>query len=250
MKRFLILLALAFIMATVCSSQTSTKDAKSEKEILVLERELSQALDRKDRGTLESVIADGFTFIHSTGRLETRREYIDNAAAGNLARQQLNVERANEELRIYGGNTAIRYSRNTMRDNTDNSIVYRMRNIAVYVNASGRWQWASGQSTKLPLRPVAKTLNAQIYESYVGKYAIDATRFLTVSTENGVLRAQVTGRPKLELIPRSETEFIRYSDDNDYGNSEIVFAKDESGQISYAVYRSDNKEIWRAKRSR
>src|SRR5215203_2980160 len=99
MKRFLILLALAFIMATVCSSQTSTKDAKSEKEILVLERELSQALDRKDRGTLESVIADGFTFIHSTGRLETRREYIDNAAAGNLARQQLNVERANEELR-------------------------------------------------------------------------------------------------------------------------------------------------------
>jgi hypothetical protein len=85
---------------------------------------------------------------------------------------------------------------------------------------------------------------------YVGRYAIDSNRVLTITTEKGVLIAQVTGRPKHELIPKSETEFIRYSDDYDYGNSAIVFVKDESGQVSYAVYRSDDKEVWRAKSSK
>lgn len=47
---------------------------------------------------------------------------------------------------------------------------------------------------------------------------------------------------------KSETEFMRFSEDNDYGNSEIAFVKDETGQVSHAVYRSDNKEVWRAKR--
>jgi hypothetical protein len=123
---------------------------------------LSEALNRKDRTALERIIADGFTFIHSEAKVDTRKEYIDIAALGNQARQRFNVERSDEELRIYGGNTAIRYSRNTMRNKTDNSIVHRMRNVAVYVNVSGRWQWASGQSTKLPIRPQATAINSKI----------------------------------------------------------------------------------------
>lgn len=237
-------------MTTTIGSQTLPNDTKIEREILAFEQELLEAMNRKDRATLERIIANGFTFIHSTGAMETRKEYIDNATAGNLARQNLNVERFDEELRIYGGNTAIRYSRNVMRDKTGNTIVHRMRNIAVYINLSGRWQWASGQSTKLPIRPQAKAINPQIYETYTGRYAIDSNRVLIVTKENGILIAQVTGRPKLELIPKSETEFIRFSEDNDYGNSEIIFVKDESGQVSYAVYRSDDKEIWRAKKGK
>jgi len=248
-KYLLTFLIIIFTSVNVCS-QTLVKDAKAEREILALEQELLEALNRKDRTTLERLIADGFTFIHSTGRMEIRKEYIDSAVAGNLARQNLNVEKFDEDLRIYRRNTAIRYSRNEMRDKTDNSVVFRMRNIAVYVNVSGRWQWASGQSTKLPLRPQAKAINLQVYEMYVGTYAIDANRVLTVTRENGTLTAEVTGRPRFDLIPKSETEFIRFSDDLDYGNSEIVFVKDESGQVIGAVYRSDNKEVWRAKRSK
>jgi hypothetical protein len=125
---------------------------------------------------------------------------------------------------------------------------FRMRNVAVYVKTGERWLWVSGQSTKLPLRPKAATVNPQIFNSYLGQYEIGANRFLIVALEGDKLVSQTTGRPKLELIPKSETEFIRFSEENDYGNSEIVFVRDEKDKLLYAVYKSDGKEIWRAKK--
>ena len=247
MKYLLTVLTIVFTTVSVCS-QTLPKDAKAEREILAFQKELSEAMNRKDRAMLERLIADGFTFIHSTGGMENRKEYIDNAVAGNLNSQNLNVEKLDEQIRVYGGNTAIWYGRGEMRNKTDNSIVSRLRHISVYIKVAGRWQLASGQSTKLPLRPQAKAINSQIYEMYVGRYAIDANRVLTVTRENGILNSQGTGRPKFELIPKSETEFMSFNEDNDYGNSEIVFVKDETGQVSHAVFRRDNKEVWRAKR--
>jgi hypothetical protein len=80
MKYLLTLLTVVFTTVNVCS-QTLPKDAKAEREILAFQKELSEAMNRKDRAMLERLIADGFTFIHSTGGMENRKEYIDNAVA-------------------------------------------------------------------------------------------------------------------------------------------------------------------------
>ena len=71
---------------------------------------------------------------------------------------------------------------------------------------------------------------------------------LTVTKEDGELRGHVTGRPKLELLPKSAREFMRFSEDNVW-TDEIVFVRDSNGLVSEAVLRdSEGKEVWRAKR--
>ena len=177
--------------------------------------------------------------------METKKEYLDNAAAGNLARQTSDVQRFDELTRIYEGRMAVRYGRTVMENE---NFEFRMRNIAVYVKVGDRWRWVSGQSTKLPSRPKSISIIYKLYDLYAGQYEISANRFLTVAKEGEKSTAQVSGRPKLELIPKSDTEFIRFSEDNDYENSEIVFTADAKEQTMHAAHRSDGKEIWRAKK--
>jgi len=60
-------------------------------------RQLAESVDAallaRDGVALESSIADGFEFVHSTGRIENRASFIRRAAAGQLASQRTPGER-------------------------------------------------------------------------------------------------------------------------------------------------------------
>lgn len=246
---------LSFIFLTLFSlnnfaQATETTKAAEQKTIAeaeAFERDLISALRKGDRTSLERMLAEGFIFIHSTGGLETREEYLKNANGGNLLLQRTEFENLDTAWSVYG-DTAIRYGRTIMRNKaagTEN----RMRNISVYVKKDGRWLWASGQSTKLPVRPKAAQIDARLYGDYAGQYKIGGERTFTVTKENGVLFGLVTGRNKAELIPASETVFVWFNENNDVGFVEVVFVRGADGKTSEAFLRQNGQEMWRAKKS-
>ena len=167
-----------------------TTDLRLEQEIKALERELRDATARRDGAVLDRILSEDFLFIHSTGGTETKKEFIENAMAGDLATQRSLFEASEERIRTYDGKTAIRYAVSVERDKATNSIVGRMRNVAVYVNNGGAWRWVSGQSTPLPLRPHVAAIDPAVYVQYVGRYDIDGSRVLTVTIEDRQLRGQ------------------------------------------------------------
>jgi hypothetical protein len=64
-----------------------------------------------------------------------------------------------------------------------------------------------------------------IYEQYAGEYKFPQLT-VTVTKEEGKLFAQVSGQPKIELLPRSESEF--------YSNLVVLkirFIKDDQGKV-------------------
>jgi hypothetical protein len=220
------------------AAQTETADLRVEQEIKALMCELLDATARRDAAVLERILSDDFLFIHSTGGTETKKEYIDTVVAGRLTMQRVLLEVFDETIRSYEGKTAIYSGVAAMRDKTTNAILVRLRGVYVFVNVGGSWRCVSGQSTRLPVRPQVAAIDPALYPSYVGRYDIDGRRVLTVTIEGGQLRGQVTGGPKLELLPKSETEFIRFREDNDE-RSEIVFVKDQNQQVTHAVLRSE-----------
>ena len=214
-------------------------------EAVVFEEKLIQALRKGDRVALEDMIADGFIFIHSTGPIETKKQYIESAAASSLAAQRMEMQRSDETWRVYNGNTAIHYAK-TVMTNPVTGAQNRLRNISVFVKGNGRWQIASGQSTKLPVRPKAGAVDKKLQDSYVGEYAIGPGRAFKVTNETGTLFGVTTGRSKFELVPRSENTFVLFNEDNDPGFFEVTFVKETAGMI--AVMRQNGQEIWRATR--
>ncbi len=82
------------------------------------------------------------------------------------------------------------------------------------------------------------TVDSSIYDDYVGRYAYPQSIILTVTREGGRLFGQLSGQPKFELFPKSETEFFLKVVD-----AQIIFVKNEDGEVTHVIHHQGGREI-------
>ncbi|GAB4372990.1 MAG: hypothetical protein Kow0042_16640 [Calditrichia bacterium] len=88
--------------------------------------------------------------------------------------------------------------------------------------------------------PVA--VNPKIYQDYVGEYKLGYGATLTITLEDQRLFAQVTGQPRFEIFPRSETEFFLK-----VVKADVVFQKNEEGKVTGLILNQGGQEIFAEK---
>lgn len=246
-----ILLALLLLIASAhvygqSTAQSSKPDAYTERELRALRRDLMEALRLGDRAVLERILADGFTFVHSTGALEARKEFINRAVANARTSPAPEGEFTDERVSVYEGRTVIWATRSVGRNRSSGAEnIFRATDVLVKVG--GRWQWASVHCTSLPSRPKAVAIGRSIYVAYLGQYEIAPGRVLTVAEDGGVLKGAMPGFRPAELIPKSEAEFVWFNPDSNV-RAQVVFIRDEGGRVTHAALRRDGEEVWRAKK--
>jgi hypothetical protein len=79
-------------------------------------------------------------------------------------------------------------------------------------------------------------VSARALDALVGRYDLSGVMG-TVTREGNRLFGQLANQPRIELFPRSETEFFTKADD-----SRIRFVKDKSGKAVKAIYRQGGRE--------
>lgn len=154
MTRSIVFAVLLTILASVPvhaqpGGQTLKPDAKTEQELRTLRNELMDSLKRGDRAVLERILAEGFLFIHSTGKVETRDEYIDRAVTNAKRAEGMDLEFLEDQIRVYEERTVVWTTRSTRRAKGE-SPELSFRGTDVIVKIGGRWQWVSVHSTRLP----------------------------------------------------------------------------------------------------
>jgi len=85
---------------------------------------------------------------------------------------------------------------------------------------------------------VDTTVNPDIYDAYVGEYDYGHGAILTVIKEEDRLFAQMTGQPKFEIFPKSETEFFWK-----IANAQIEFVKDNEGKVIKAIHHQGGQKL-------
>ena len=85
---------------------------------------------------------------------------------------------------------------------------------------------------------VVATIDPAVLDGYVGRYQLDAARFLTVSTEDGRLYIEITGQRRLEVHPESEREFFWT-----VVAAQISFVTNASGQVIHAVLHQNGRDV-------
>jgi CubicO group peptidase (beta-lactamase class C family) len=73
-------------------------------------------------------------------------------------------------------------------------------------------------------------IDPTILERYVGKYQLGPGFMLDVTTENGKLLVQLTGQPRFQVFPQSETDFFYMVVD-----AQLTFVQEEDGQVTAVV---------------
>jgi CubicO group peptidase (beta-lactamase class C family) len=84
-----------------------------------------------------------------------------------------------------------------------------------------------GEKYEIPRERVAIKLDPKFYDAYIGQYQLGPNLILTIAKEGDRLMTEVTGQPKIELFPESETKFFfRVMD------ALVTFIKDEKGKVT------------------
>jgi CubicO group peptidase (beta-lactamase class C family) len=80
--------------------------------------------------------------------------------------------------------------------------------------------------------PAVAKVDPKVYDDYVGKYDYGQGKaILAVTREGDRLFAQLTGQPKLEIFPKSSTEFFWK-----VVRAEVTFVRDASGKVTKAIH--------------
>jgi ketosteroid isomerase-like protein len=99
---------------------------------------------KQDAATLNRLLADDLTYIHSGGKLENKSEYMSGVLKGPSHYESFTY--SDVKIKLYG-NTAVLTGFTDVK--AVNRPVYRVRTLHVYVNNGGQWQLLAHESTRI-----------------------------------------------------------------------------------------------------
>jgi len=105
--------------------------------------------------------------------------------------------------------------------------------ITFHLDESGKithaMHFQGGQNLKVPRieEEAPAVVDPAVFDAYIGEYKLAQAAIITVTRENDKLFVQLTGQPKFEIFPRSETEYFLK-----VVKADVTFKKDDSGKVS------------------
>ena len=82
------------------------------------------------------------------------------------------------------------------------------------------------------------TISDAVLKTYIGKYELKPGFILDVTKEGNQLKAQATGQPKVDVFPKTETEFYLKVVD-----AQIVFNKNKAGEVESLTLFQGGQEM-------
>ena len=220
------------IIPVLAQAQThENKDEKTKAEIQKLFNDLNEAITKRDRARLEQLYADEFQFIRPSGAVTNKVAQISGIMANDPISSTPVPAPAAEHLIVYGD---VVVSRHIVRGTTITSI---------FVKKDGHWKLLQAQGTRLAPERNPVSLDPKLLDVLVGKYEFGPNAIATVTREGDAIRWRGGNRMPATLVPLSGTHF--YAKETE---TEMMFVKNEKGQVTGVMLRLGSCQDQRAKR--
>jgi hypothetical protein len=232
--RIVLHVAIVLLLATPAVAQAQghqTKEEKTKEEIQKLFSDLNEAITKRDRPRLEQLYADEFQFIRPSGGVINKVTQISGIMSNDPISSTPIPAPAIESLMVYGD---VVVSRHAVRNTAVSSI---------FVKKAGYWQLLQAQGTRLAPERKPTSLDPKLLDAFVGKYEFGPNAVATVTREGDAIRWRGGNRMPVTLIPLSETQFFAKETE-----TEMMFVKNESGQVTGVVLRLGSCQDSKAKK--
>jgi len=130
--------------------QAEARDADEIEQVLTAEQTRVAALDAQDVTTLEKIMADDVTYVHASGKVDTKTSYLDAIRSGQLhyfswQPKSMQVRVLGKDAAVINGEYAVHVSDTRVQPQPfDIDILI----LTVYARRDGRWQQIAWQSTR------------------------------------------------------------------------------------------------------
>ena len=143
----LLLPFLALLLVGPARAQTAEHQADTtiEKEILKVEEERDQALQKLDMATLDRLQADGLVVVTTGGQVLDKARYMEELRSGGL--KFLTWEVNERRLHIYGNTVIVTGRASSVLEYHGKINRTPRRFTSVYVKLQGQWRLVAHQAT-------------------------------------------------------------------------------------------------------
>jgi hypothetical protein len=126
------------------------RDAAEIKDVLTAEQTRVAALDAQDVAALEKIMADDETYVHASGKVDTKTSYLDAIRSGQLhyiswQPKSMQVRVLGKDAAVINGEYAVRVTDSRVKPDAFDIDIFI---LAVYTRRDGRWQQIAWQSTR------------------------------------------------------------------------------------------------------
>ena len=115
-----------------------------------LERDRFRAMVDGDGELLDTLLAENASYVHTNGKRETKRQFIDAITAGRRRYRQIEIQ--SQELMPGGRDTWIVYGRALLeRESKNGALLFPIAYTAIHIQLDGQWQLLAMQATRVAL---------------------------------------------------------------------------------------------------
>ena len=136
--------AVALLASTVLAQSGQVAN-----EVMTVEAARTAALERSDLAQLERIMADDVTYTHASGKVDTKKSYLDAIRSGQL--RYISWQPKNLQVRMAGDAAVINgeYKVKVIDSRVQASpFDINIFILTVYARRDGRWQQIAWQSTR------------------------------------------------------------------------------------------------------
>ena len=120
----------------------------AEADLLRADERRFDAMRGGDWAALDAALADDLTYVHSTARLESKAEHIDNLRGGKP--HYRGIVPRERRARVHGDVGVVTGVSEMHVERDGKAQRFTVRYLAVYAKAGDRWRMFAWQSTRVP----------------------------------------------------------------------------------------------------
>jgi hypothetical protein len=127
---------------------TTEATVEVARELESLQSRRFQATTSGDFATLQELMAEDLTYTHTSARMETRQEFMDNIRNERLVFK--GIEPSGIHIRVYGETGILTGMAVITLRGRERDTVFSVRFLDVWVRRDGRWREVAWQTTRVP----------------------------------------------------------------------------------------------------
>ena len=120
----------------------------AEADVLRADDARFDAMRKQDWAALDAALADDLTYVHSTARLESKAEHVQNLRAGKP--HYRGIAPRERQARVLGDVGLVNGVSEMHVERDGKAQRFTVRYLAVYAKTGGRWRMTAWQSTRVP----------------------------------------------------------------------------------------------------
>jgi ketosteroid isomerase-like protein len=120
----------------------------AEADVLRADDRRFEAMRNEDWAALEAVLADDLTYVHSSARLESKKEHVANLRAGKP--HYRGIAPRDRRVRVHGDVGIVDGISEMHVENAGKEQRFTVRYVAVYARTGEQWRMLAWQSTRQP----------------------------------------------------------------------------------------------------